>query len=163
MTTINGSHVVEYLSEMATWCRTKTSLGYVKVLSVADKRRYLEKTNDTGDPYAYTLSILDQEDLPPVMAPDIFNYIVITTRYCTSERFKVYKSMDAYKYFINGFVSSVAARRVRKNFVVVGKVSQILKIQFIDTCISQSNTKLVNVVFIIGLYMQHKTILRLLL
>ena len=91
--------------------------------------------NNIGDPYAYTLSTLDQ-DFPPVTAPDIFNYLVLATSFCTSERFKAYKSTDAYKYFISGFVSSVAARRVGENFVVVGKVSQI---QFIDACISQSS------------------------
>ena len=35
----------------------------------------------------------------------------------------MYKSMDAYKYFLSGFVSSVAARKVEKKYVVVGQVS----------------------------------------
>ena len=111
---------------MAVWSGTKSSVDYVKKLSIADKRRYLEKTKDIGDPYAYTLSTLDQEDLPPVMSFDIFNYLVLTTSFCTSERFKAYKSLDAYKYFISGFVSSVAAKRVGEHYVVVGKVSQII-------------------------------------
>ena len=100
---------------MAVWSGTKSSVDYVKKLSLADKRRYLEKTTkdkDIGDPYAYTLSTLDQEELPPVMSFDSFNYLVLTTSFCTSERFKAYKSLDAYKYFISGFDSSVAVSEV---------------------------------------------------
>ena len=111
---------------MATWCGSKTSDSYIKELSVANKRRYLEKTSDIGDPYAYTLSTLDQQQLPPVRSPDIFNYLVLTTSFCTCERFKAYKSMEAYKYFIRGFVSSVAAKRVGEHFAVVGKVSHCI-------------------------------------
>ena len=62
-------------------------------------------------------------DLPPVRSTDIFNYLVLSTSFCTSERFKAYKSMDAYKYFLSGFVSSVAARKVEKKYVVLGQVS----------------------------------------
>ena len=54
--------------------------------------------------------------------PHIFNYLVLSTSFCTSERFKAYKGMDAYKYFLSGFVSSVAARKVEKKYVV-GQVS----------------------------------------
>ena len=114
------------MATSATWCGSKIDVNYVNKLSVADKRRYLEKTEDIGDPYAYALSTLDQEDLPPVRSPDILNYLVLTTSFCTSDRFKEYKSMDAYKYFISGFVSSVAARRFGERYVVVGKVNQIL-------------------------------------
>ena len=114
------------MATSATWCGSKFDVNYVNKLSVADKRRYLEKTEDIGDPYAYALSTLNQEDLPPVRSPDIFNYLVLTTSFCTSDRFKAYKSMDAYKYFISGFVSSVAARRIGERYVVVGKVNQIL-------------------------------------
>ena len=114
------------MTTSATWCGNKFSAVYVKELSVADKRRYLEKTQDIGDPYAYALSTLDQEDLPPVRSLDIFNYLVLSTSFCTSDRFKAYKRMDAYKYFISGFVSSVAAKRIGKCYVVVGKVSLIL-------------------------------------
>ena len=111
-----------------TWCGSKINVDYIKELSVAYKRRYLEKTEDIGNPYAYALSTLDQEELPPVRSPDIFNYLVLSTSFCTSDRFKAYKSMDAYKYFISGFVSSVAAKRIGEHYVVVGKVSQNLVI-----------------------------------
>ena len=99
---------------------------YSENLSISDKRRYLEKTEDIGDPYAYPLGVLNQDDLPPVRSTDIFNYLVLSTSFCTSERFKAYKSMDAYKYFLSGFVSSVAARKVENKYVVLGQMSDNL-------------------------------------
>ena len=111
------------MATSATWCGSKISADYVKGLSVANKRRYLEKTESIGDPYAYKLSTLYQEELPPVRSPDIFNYLVLSTSFCTSDRFKAYRSMDAYKYFGSGFVCFVAAKRIGKCYVVVGKVS----------------------------------------
>ena len=99
------------------------SVQYTESLSISDKRRYLEKTKEIGDPYGCPLSVLSQDDLPPVRSTDIFNYLVLSTSFCTSERFKAYKSMDAYKYFLSGFVSSVAARKVDKKYVALGQVS----------------------------------------
>ena len=69
LTTGNGSHIFEQVSEMATsatWCVSKIDVTYVNKLSVADKRKVLRKTEDIGDPYAYALRTLTQEDLPPV-------------------------------------------------------------------------------------------------
>lgn len=102
------------------------SVWYTESLSISDKRRYLEKTKDIGDPYGYPVSALSQDDLPPVRSTDIFNYLVLSTSFCTSERFKAYKSMDAYKYFLSGFVSAVGARKVEKKYIVLGQVSETL-------------------------------------
>ena len=55
---------------------------------------------------------------------DIFNYLVLSTSFYTSERFKAYESMDAYKYFLSGFVSSVTARKIEQKYVVFGQVSE---------------------------------------
>ena len=70
--------------------------------------------------------MLSQDDLPPVRSTDIFNYLVLSTNFCTSERFKACKSLDDHKYCLSGFVSSVAARKVKKKYVVVGQVSDML-------------------------------------
>jgi len=55
---------------------------------------------------------------------DILNYFMLTTSFCTGERFKVYKSMDSYKYFVSGFCEGVKGRLIGDHFVVVGKASQ---------------------------------------
>ena len=91
-------------------------------LSVSDRRRYLEKTKDIGNPYLFADSAFSDDSLPPMLSTDIFNYLVLTTSFCTPGRFKAYKSLDAYKYFTSGFVNSVAGRLLGDNFVVVGKV-----------------------------------------
>ena len=124
---------------------------YTENLSISDKRRYLEKTKEIGDPYGYPLSALSQDDLPPVRSTDIFNYLVLSTSFCTSERFKAYKSLDAYKYFLSGFVSSVAARKVEKKYVVLGQVSDsmmYLSIQAIFTIVYCNNKYIVICIFL---------------
>ena len=59
--------------------------------------------------------------LPPVQCTDIFNYLVLGTSFCSTERFKAFKSMDAYKYFecARGFVLSVAAKKIDKKLYYV--------------------------------------------
>lgn len=96
---------------------------YFGGLSVSDKRRYLEKTKDIGDPYCYSFDSLSSDDFPAIRSHDIFNYLVLSTSFCSSDRFKAYKSMESYKYFISGFVSHVRAKRFVECYVVLGKVS----------------------------------------
>ena len=74
-------------------------------LSVSDRRRYLEKIKDIGNPYLFADSALSEDSLPPVLSTDIFNYLVLTTSFCTPDWFKAYKSLDVYKYFTSGFVN----------------------------------------------------------
>ena len=99
---------------------------YAEQLSVSDKRRYLEKIEEIGDPYSYESRLLQADFLPPVRSTDIYNYLVLSTSFCTGERFKAYKSMDSYKYFASGFVSKVGGRLVGDYFVVVGSVSAVI-------------------------------------
>jgi len=97
---------------------------YAKLLVVSDKRRYLEKIEDIGDPYCHESTSLKADILPPVTNTDIFNCFVLTTSFCTGERFKAHKSMDSYKYFVSGFCGNVKGKVIADYFVVVGKVSQ---------------------------------------
>jgi len=102
--------------------RAAETVSYADTLNISDRRRYLEKTKDIGDPYAYSTCNLNDEILPPVRSTDIFNYLVLTTSFCTGERFKAYKSFDSFKYFLSGFVGSVAGIRKAEDYVVLGKV-----------------------------------------
>ena len=123
METKSGGHIYEQVRKMTSESGSE-SVQYSESLSISDKRRYLEKTKEIGDPYGYPLNALSQDDWPSVRSTDIFNYLVLSTSFCTSERFKAYKSMDAYKYFLSGFVSSVAARKIEQKYVVLGQVSE---------------------------------------
>ena len=91
-------------SKMATTLTPKLS-KYAEELTISDKRRCLEKVEGTGDPYLYESHTLQADFLPPVRSTDIHNYLVLSTSFCTGERFKACKSMDSYKYFASGFVS----------------------------------------------------------
>ena len=96
---------------------------YARTLAISNKRRYLEKISGIEvDPYCIPSS---DEALPPVGCTDIFNYLVLGTSFCTTERFKAFKSLDAYKYFESGFVSSVGAKEIEKKVVTTGKVSHM--------------------------------------
>ena len=48
---------------------------------------------------------------------DIFNYLVLSSSFCTRERFKAYKSMDAY---------AVLGQVSEKKYVVLGQVSDCI-------------------------------------
>ena len=61
---------------------------HAQLLKVSDKRRYLTKIADVGDPYCIPSAQLSKEVIPSVTNTDIFNYLVLTTSFCTSEMFK---------------------------------------------------------------------------
>ena len=61
--------------------------------------------------------------MPSVQCIDIFSYLVLLRRFCTTERFKAFKSLEAYKYFESGFVDLLGSKKTKCNkFVAVGKV-----------------------------------------
>ena len=103
---------------------------YASNLVLSDKRRYLEKVSDVGDPYCIPAEQLHRKGLPPVTRADVFNYLVLTESFCTSEKFKAFKSLEAYKYFENGFVNVLAATNIDDNsqgrIVTVGRYVQWL-------------------------------------
>ena len=39
--------------------------------------RYIEKTNDIGNPYLFEPCTLSEDSLPPMLSTDIFNYLVL--------------------------------------------------------------------------------------
>ena len=63
---------------------------------------------------------LSREVMSPVQCTDVFNY---PRSFCTTERFKAFKSLEAYKYFESGFVDLLVSKKMKCNkFVTVGKV-----------------------------------------
>ena len=80
---------------------------YARSLAVSNKRRYLEKIQFQAgiqDSYCIPVHELSKSCIPPVQCVDIFNYLVLGKSFCTSQRFKAFKSLEAYKYFECGFV-----------------------------------------------------------
>ena len=96
---------------------------YARELSVSNKRRYLEKLSGIQHPYLIPPSELMKGIFPPVTNTDIFNYLVLGHSFCTSQWFKAHKSLDAYKYFLCGFVNYLGSKRFDKKFAAVAKVN----------------------------------------
>ena len=54
-------------------------------------------------------------DWPHVAYGDIHNYLILVPSYYTHEQLKVYKSLDGYNSFANGWVSIVHASKAKEN------------------------------------------------
>ena len=94
------------------------------------KSRYQEKITVCGfDPYALRKSDFSEniELLPNVQYPDIVNYLVLQTSWATQTQMKAYKSMDAYNFFVSGWVNTLCKRSVDTDKVVVfARVSNVI-------------------------------------
>ena len=95
---------------------------YAQGLSVSDKRRYIEKISSIQDPYCIAASELSKDVLPPVQCKDVFNYLVLSKSFCTSKRFKAFKSLEAYRYFECGFVNYLGSKKFGNKYAAVAKV-----------------------------------------
>ena len=89
---------------------------------MSDRKRYLEKIAGVRDPYLIPRNDLQTDVLPPVQCTDI--YLVQGKSFCTSQRFKAFKSLEAYKYFECGFVNCLGTKAVGKKFITVAKVAR---------------------------------------
>ncbi|XP_076335045.1 uncharacterized protein LOC143243089 [Tachypleus tridentatus] len=106
-------------------------------LTGADKARYEENVKElgVGDPYmlpprVFTPVISSQDnvvqsqtvsgvDLPYITYGDIYIYLINRTSTYTNESLKGYKSLDAYKYFVVGFVQNVQITRATSDKVII--------------------------------------------
>jgi hypothetical protein len=86
--------------------------------------RYTEKVHFCGfDPYSLKKSEYSEDSthLPAVEYPDkiIVNYLVLQTSWATKKQMKTYKSMDAYNFFISGWVNNLLTKQVENDKAVV--------------------------------------------
>ena len=109
---------------------------YFRSLDEVAKKRYQEKLAMLGhggmkDPYVainevgLSIQCLEWQEWPCVEYPDIYNYFVASPSCYTKEQLRAYKSLDGYKYFVDGWVSNVVVWPVPENprvFVVCGRV-----------------------------------------
>ncbi|XP_035689579.1 uncharacterized protein LOC118424879 [Branchiostoma floridae] len=96
--------------------------SYCHSLSDHAKVRYEEKVSAIGfDPYSLHKSAFDSDLalVPSVEYPDIVNYLVLTTSWATNNQMKAYKSMEAYNFFVSGWVDTLQMKTVSPDKVLV--------------------------------------------
>ena len=129
-----------HVAKMTT-CVVPTFSSYFYTLDERPKARYREKLRMLGgmeDPYITASTIGDHSDQcldwlswPNVEYPDIYNYCITSPNSYSKEELKAYKSLDAYKYFVDGWVSDILVWTVpshSKACVVSGKVKHSQKL-----------------------------------
>ena len=87
---------------------------YYQTLSEAAQRRYKEKLNKINldkDPYlprdVLNETLLNNLDWSNVEYLDIYNYPINTPSVYTKDTLEAYKSLDAYNYFVSGWISNI--------------------------------------------------------
>lgn len=95
---------------------------YYDKLEGPEKERYREKVQLCGfDPYSLKKSDFEEnvELFPELEYPDIVNYLVLQTSWLTSKQMKAYKSLDAYNFFVSGWVNGVLAKELEGDKVLL--------------------------------------------
>lgn len=100
-------------------------------LKTEHKQRYLGKIESIGvDPYELSVhrftSFASFIEKPNLHYIDIYNYLINTTSTYTGEALKAYKSLEAYSFFIAGWVQEVLICFIKPSLglhVVKAKVS----------------------------------------
>ncbi|XP_051966455.1 uncharacterized protein LOC127632032 [Xyrauchen texanus] len=96
---------------------------YCTNLEPVSRNRYKELVNAYvgRDPFLMKMSefSVELEDLPTVEAVDITNYLVLQTSYYTRQQMKAYKSLEAYNFFVSGWVHNLGTKRLHDDHRLV--------------------------------------------
>ena len=92
-------------------------LGGIYELEEPEKCRYAKKLDKLGgidDLYLQEPSVVgeDWRNWPIVVYQDIYNYLIQTPSLYTGESLKEYKSLDAYNYYVNGWIDKVKVVKI---------------------------------------------------
>jgi hypothetical protein len=112
---------------------SRTFSEYYNGLKEDAKRRYVEKldsiSTEMNDPYTFPPNMIRPADsFPDLQYPDIFNYLVNMPSVYTKDDLKAYKSLDAYKYLLAGWVGNVSIHIIEdrmikcRKFIIRAKV-----------------------------------------
>ena len=122
-------------SKMSAEPANQTLSKYVEHLDGECKQRYIGKCAIVGvqDPYNLPANLFTPihecrpSDIPDFAYHDLYNYLVNRQSYFTGKALKAYKSLEAYSYFVSGWVNGVKLWKVpnKPYFLVVSKVSVV--------------------------------------
>ncbi|KAK7901165.1 hypothetical protein WMY93_017934 [Mugilogobius chulae] len=111
---------------MASKATVHAGTDYVKSLAPTVRERYTNKLKVVSNKDPYTLAAndwsTDVDLLPAVTYPDIVNYLVHDTSAYTLESLKAFKSLEAYNYFVSGWVKEMKQLRENGFCIVTAKV-----------------------------------------
>lgn len=97
--------------------------SYCATLDPVSRERYKQivKKYIGRDPYSLKMSEYTTEvkDLPTIEAVDITNYLVLQTSYYTRQQMKAFKSLEAYNFFVSGWVHNLGTKRLRDGYSLV--------------------------------------------
>ena len=100
--------------------------SYAEGLESHVGERYLKKISLVSiDPAAIPKEQFHSECLPPIEVSDLLSYLVLETSYYTNKQFKAFKSLEAYKRAVSGFIISVQGAEILNKIVVVAKVRNL--------------------------------------
>ena len=112
--------------------------SYYDGMELEAKKRYDAKIivfGSLGDPYCVqkkSLTSVEWQNWPSVEYPDVYNYLITTPSLYTKDKLKAYKSLEAYKYFVSGWVSNVTVHVVpsgaRADYLVMARVKHSQKL-----------------------------------
>jgi hypothetical protein len=90
--------------------------------------RCIEKIKfcDGIDPYRLKKSDFsyNHDDFPFITFPDISNYLVLSMSFYTTQQMKAFKSMEAYNFFVSGWVKDVGSKNLNDgSHLVYARVS----------------------------------------
>ena len=92
--------------------RGRTYSQHYQELEEDAKKRYNTKldiiSEKLDDPYSLSALTITPQNLPDVQYPDIYNYLINTPNTYTKDDLKSYKSLDAYKYLLSGWVGDLS-------------------------------------------------------
>lgn len=99
---------------------------YVKSLPPDVRKRYSAKTSVIGcDPYNIAATGLERDvtKWPHVGFLDVMNYLIFSPSPYTSEQLKKYKSLDAYKFFQDGWIRQILHKKINGVHLIRAKVN----------------------------------------
>ena len=98
---------------------------YVRSLPTDVRTRYSDKTAALNcDPYCVREVEFssDATTWPPVEHVDVINYLIFTPSSYTSDHLKKYKSLDAYKFFQDGWIKHIPHKKFDGLHLLLAKV-----------------------------------------